>query len=195
MLAAGGILGEAWISGVLAGIEDEHGLDLRQVESFVGTSAGAIVAAHLAGGGRPRRPKGQRKGADRGYVEDAAPSRARGIARDAARLAAMPFAPPALALGAGGGALVRRAALRAIPDGKRRLDHLHREVARSGVRFDGRLRVCCVDKGSGGAWSSVRPARPGPSPPTPSSPPARSPPCSGRSGSAGAPTSTAARGR
>jgi NTE family protein len=58
VLAAGGILGEAWMSGFLAGVEDAQGLDFRETESFVGTSAGSIVAARLAAGERPRRPRG-----------------------------------------------------------------------------------------------------------------------------------------
>ncbi|HEV2999662.1 MAG TPA: patatin-like phospholipase family protein [Solirubrobacteraceae bacterium] len=151
VLGAGGILGEAWMSGVLAGLEDAAGLDLREVETFVGTSAGSIVAAHLAGGGRPRRPRGGEAGGDPGFVEDA-PPRAAGAGerlRDLVRVAAMPLAPVTLALGAAGGALPRRLALAALPDGTRRLDHLRAEVRRSGVRFDGRLRVCCVDRGSG----------------------------------------------
>jgi NTE family protein len=56
VLAAGGVVGEAWMTGVLAGIEDAAGVDLRRVEGFVGTSAGAMVAARLAAGQRPRRP-------------------------------------------------------------------------------------------------------------------------------------------
>ncbi|HEX8121192.1 MAG TPA: patatin-like phospholipase family protein [Solirubrobacteraceae bacterium] len=150
VLAAGGVLGEAWISGVLAGIEDESGVDFRDVETFVGTSAGSIVAAHLAAGRRPRRPHGSDAGGDPGFVEDAPPSSAPGdLARAAARFIAAPLAPPTLALGALGGAVARRAALAAIPDGRRNLDHLRREVARSGARFDGRLRVCTVDRGNG----------------------------------------------
>ncbi len=48
VLGGGGVLGEAWMMGVLAGIEDATGFDLRRCEYFVGTSAGAIVAALLA---------------------------------------------------------------------------------------------------------------------------------------------------
>ena len=57
VLGGGGTLGEAWMMGVLGGIEDATGLDLRQCEYFVGTSAGSIVAAHLVAGRSPRRPK------------------------------------------------------------------------------------------------------------------------------------------
>ncbi|HEY6525689.1 MAG TPA: patatin-like phospholipase family protein, partial [Solirubrobacteraceae bacterium] len=56
VLGGGGVLGEAWMMGVLAGIEDGADVDLRDCESFVGTSAGAIVAAHLVAGNAPRRP-------------------------------------------------------------------------------------------------------------------------------------------
>src|SRR3954454_16970152 len=56
VLAGGGVLGEAWMTGMLAGIEDATGSDLRRVEAFVGTSAGSIVAARLAGGRSLRRP-------------------------------------------------------------------------------------------------------------------------------------------
>ena len=56
VLGAGGVVGEAWLTGMLAGIEDEAEIDLRKVEHLVGTSAGSIVSAHLAAGRRPRRP-------------------------------------------------------------------------------------------------------------------------------------------
>jgi NTE family protein len=47
------------------------------------------------------------------------------------------------------GALVRAAMLARIPAGSRRLDRLHAHVERWGARFDGRLRICCVDRRSG----------------------------------------------
>lgn len=161
VLAAGGILGEAWMSGVLAGIEDAEGLDFRDVESFVGTSAGSIVTARLAAGRRPRRPRGGEEGGDPGFVEDApARSGAAALAGGVARLAAAPLASSALALGAPVGALARRAALAAIPDGTRNLDHLRREMRSLGSRFDGRLRVCCVDRASGRRVVFGRPGAP-----------------------------------
>jgi NTE family protein len=60
-----------------------------------------------------------------------------------------PFASAALAVGAPGGALVRAAALARIPVGERRLDRLHEHVGRWGTRFDGRLRICAVDRRNG----------------------------------------------
>ncbi|HVE67887.1 MAG TPA: hypothetical protein VNB64_04830, partial [Solirubrobacteraceae bacterium] len=53
VLGAGGILGEAWTSAVLAGLADAAGFDARDCEGFVGTSAGSIVAAALVAGVDP----------------------------------------------------------------------------------------------------------------------------------------------
>ncbi len=148
VLAGGGVIGEAWMTGLLAGIEDESGADLRDVEAFVGTSAGAIVAAGLAAGESLRRPPRPTVSA----AADAERDEPAGLLRTAARwgwAATSPLAPVATALSAPGGALVRSALLARAPDTGRTLARLHAEVARSGVRFDGRLRVCCVDKGSG----------------------------------------------
>jgi NTE family protein len=148
VLAAGGVVGEAWMTGVLAGIDDAAGVDLRRVEGFVGTSAGAMVAARLAAGQRPRRPPD--------VAQTSAPSEpdagGGGLLRTAARwgwAATAPLAPLATALAAPGGAFARSALLARAPDTGRRLSRLHGEIESLGVRFDGRLRVCCVDKRSG----------------------------------------------
>jgi NTE family protein len=158
VLAGGGVIGEAWMTGVLAGIEDAARIDLRRVESLVGTSAGSIVAASLAAGRSPRRPRGDETadlGAPAAPPEEEDPA-AQGagwrLARSAARwgwAATAPLAPAAIALGAPGGALARSALLARAPSSGRRLDGLRAEVARAGARFDGRLRICCVDKASG----------------------------------------------
>src|SRR4051812_49922974 len=64
VLGGGGVLGEAWMSALLAGIEDASGFDPRDCSGFVGTSAGSIVAAGLGagvrGGDRLRELPGQR---------------------------------------------------------------------------------------------------------------------------------------
>jgi NTE family protein len=148
VLAGGGVIGEAWMTGVLAGIEDEAGADLRHVEAFVGTSAGAIVAARLAAGVALRRPP--RPAAAPTTRE--ADGRRYGLLRTATRwgwAATSPLAPVATALSAPGGALVRSAMLSRAPDTGRTLGRLHDEIERSAARFDGRLRVCCVDRRSG----------------------------------------------
>ena len=189
VLGAGGVVGEAWLSGVLAGLEDATGIDFRDLDAFVGTSAGSIVSARLAAGGRPRRPDRP----DRGYAEDASGDEAAlrggrhrtiseikaasgerngrrwpfaGFARDIARIgwsASAPIVPPAMAAQAPAGARIRASILARVPDDGRTLDHLHAEIRHSGARFDGRLRVCVVDRKNGkrivfGAPGEPRPA-------------------------------------
>jgi NTE family protein len=159
VLAGGGVLGEAWMSGVLAGIEETAGVDFRDTESFVGTSAGSIICARLAAGRRPRRPRGvEHPEADAtGGMADpggdgSRPRPMRAAARTAARLgwaATAPLAPTAIAVGTRGGALARAALLSRAPSTGRTLDDLHSRVEHWGTRFDGRLRVCCVDRRSG----------------------------------------------
>jgi NTE family protein len=158
VLAGGGVLGEAWMTGVLGGIEDAAGIELSRTEAFVGTSAGSIVAARLAAGRSPRRPDaGDGGGADAGAAEAGEDGAARGWAvREALRTVGAvawagtaPVASAALALGAPGGALVRAAVLARMPTGGRSLDRLRGHVRGWGGRFDGRLRVCTVDRRSG----------------------------------------------
>ncbi|MBV8944896.1 MAG: patatin-like phospholipase family protein [Solirubrobacterales bacterium] len=155
VLGGGGVLGEAWMMGVLAGIEDATGFDLRDCDYYVGTSAGAIVAAHLAAGQSPRRPSSM--GSD--VEAPATPRPAEGLAAAglaAARragafalAAAATFAPLALGLAAPGGAVARTLLLRRLPRPKQRLTDLRRNIERLEPRFDGRLRVTAVDRGNG----------------------------------------------
>ena len=142
------------MTGVLAGLEDASGLDLREVETFVGTSAGAIVAARLAAGRAPRRPDAP-PSPDAPADDDGRRS-ARALLTAGVRgavgagwAATAPVASAALALGTPGGALVRSAVLARAPSGGRRLSGLRDEMRGLGSRFDGRLRVCCVDRASG----------------------------------------------
>jgi NTE family protein len=170
VLASGGTLGEAWMSGVLAGIEDATGHDFRTTESFVGTAAGSLVAAALVAGQRPRRPKagsGLPALAPGATGDDVASETAAGIAaaplslpravlqnvaREAVRLAgaaATPLAPMALAVGSSGSTAVRAALLGRAPGADRSLNAIHDGVSATGARFDGRLRVVAVDRGNG----------------------------------------------
>jgi NTE family protein len=164
VLAGGGIVGEAWMHGLLAGIEDGAGVDFRDVEAFVGTSAGSIAAARLATGRRPPRP-GDGAGGEPGALADAVDgdeeagndgaglvTALRGAAQGAARVgwaATAPVAGAALALGTPAGALARAALLSRAGGRGRPLVQLRRRVERWGARFDGRLRVCTVDRASG----------------------------------------------
>ena len=140
--------------GLLAGIEDGSQLELRECEQFVGTSAGAIVAAHLHAGTSPRRPKAI---PDRNQPASAKP--AEGLAAagfsaakrmgSVAWSAAAAFAPLALGVAAPGGAVMRAAMLRRLPTPRQSLDGLERHVGQAGATFDGRLRVVAVDRRSG----------------------------------------------
>ncbi len=155
VLGGGGVLGEAWMMGVLAGIEDGTGFDLRDCDYYVGTSAGSIVAAHLVAGQPPRRPS--TVGTD---LEAPSPPRpadglaAAGVA--AARragawavAAGATFAPLALGLAAPGGAVLRAAMLRRLPRPTDTLNGLRHTLERLEPRFDGRLRVAAVDRRNG----------------------------------------------
>jgi NTE family protein len=153
VLGVGGTLGEAWLRGLLNGLESASGLDFRECEYFVGSSAGSIVAATVAAGRRPRA--GDR--AARAWGEVAPdPDEEHGVlgraARGAGRLgvaAVRPFAPIALAGAAPAGRAVRAAALRATPDTTRSLGRLGRQLDSLGAQFDGRLRIAAVDKANG----------------------------------------------
>jgi NTE family protein len=152
VLAGGGVLGEAWMTGVVGGIEDGAGIDLGAIESFVGTSAGSIVCARLAAGRRARRPQVAGSGTAAPPSIDEPPGRKLPFAAAAARALAVAISPlvdPLLVLGAPGGAIARAVLLARAPRGERRLDELVDWVEHIGASFDGRLRVCCVDRAAG----------------------------------------------
>ena len=148
------MLGEAWMMGVLGGLEDASGFDMRECEHFVGTSAGSIVAAHLLAGQRPRRPPsvGSEIELTSSKPVDGLAAAALLAARRAgavALAAGASFAPLALGVAAPGGAVLRALMLRRLPRPSQTLDRLRSQIERSGVRFDGRLRVAAVDRRTG----------------------------------------------
>jgi NTE family protein len=170
VLASGGTLGEAWMSGVLAGIEDATGHDFRTTEAVVGTSAGSLVAAALVAGERPRRPAPRDRqrelpvGDASGDVAPESSSKLAAqvqalprtilqtVARDALRVAgaaATPLAPLALAAGSNGSTGLRAALLGRAPGSDTSLQAIRERVDRAGARFDGRLRVVAVDRSNG----------------------------------------------
>jgi NTE family protein len=154
VLGGGGTLGEAWMSSLLAGLDEAGGFDARASACFVGTSAGSIVAASLAAGLAPSTRLGSLSPADDAQLEDSlqrtsALRQAFGTAAGLAGTAAAPLASLAFASTARGGALVRRAALRRVPAGRRSLAQLGRLVAQTGVRWDGRLRIVALELESG----------------------------------------------
>ncbi|HEX4625218.1 MAG TPA: patatin-like phospholipase family protein [Solirubrobacteraceae bacterium] len=162
VLAGGGLIGEAWMTGVLAGMETASGIDFRECEGFVGTSAGSIVSAHLAAGRRPRTPDfpasdlpdelpeldDDENRALAGMLIGGARRTLDGVGR-AAAASLQPFAAGALMAAAPGGALARAALLSRLPADGRRLEQLHANIERLDARFDGRLRVTAVDRRRG----------------------------------------------
>lgn len=186
VLGAGGTIGAAWMSGLLAALVEQGALDLDAVEHLVGTSAGSMVSADLLAGVEPRAPRPDEEpvalGADAlaaeaivvgegepdgagdaseppgalGSGADESAGFARGAAASAARWggalaerAGRPLAPLALAAARPGGALVRARALARIASPEAALDGLRERIAGHGLRFDGRLRVVCVERESG----------------------------------------------
>jgi len=152
VLGGGGIVGEAWMLGVLAGIEDATGIDTRRSGGFIGTSAGSIVAASLANGMPPRRRIDELPEADEGDLPDGVPGDRSALVRGAlraGRAATGLVAPVALAAAAPGGAIVRRAALGRVPAGRNSLGGLRDEFDRRGARWDGRLMVAAVELETG----------------------------------------------
>jgi NTE family protein len=151
VLGVGGILGEAWMWGYLGGAQKATGEDFRRAKQLIGTSAGSIVAARLAGGEDPRR------GEDRVHWDgEAEPERRPGAVRAALERASRislgavsPLAAPALSAATPGGALARAAVLARVPAGRIALDDLRSRIDALGPRFDGRLNIVAVDRGSG----------------------------------------------
>jgi NTE family protein len=154
VLGGGGLLGEEWMYGVLAGIEDATGFDLRRCEYFVGTSAGSIVAARLVGGRSPRRPGAVGTDIEPARVQEAGGFGTRALlaarrAGDWTLAAGAPFAPLALAAVGPAGAVLRAGLLRGLPRPYRTLDDLRYHIDNTSARFDGRLRIATVDRARG----------------------------------------------
>ena len=152
VLGAGGIIGEAWMAGLLAGLSEASDFDPRQCDSFVGTSAGSIVAAGLAAGIDPRSRLGRlpeqppaTPSGDDGSLFGAALR----FGRDASAVAAAPIAALALRSTELGGAAVRRTALSRVPTGQRSLAQVGRAIKDMGAAWDGRLFVATVELESG----------------------------------------------
>jgi NTE family protein len=149
VLGGGGILGEAWMSGFLAGAQHATGVDFRDAKMFVGTSAGAFVAAYLASGVQPRTPQAS-TGIAR--VHTIAPNTLRTATTRSGQhwlTAVYPVVGRAVTAGAQAGALARAALLARAPAGTRSLADLHADVAAWASQFDERLRIVAVDRASG----------------------------------------------
>jgi NTE family protein len=154
VLGGGGILGEAWMSAVLAGIDEGEEFDTRECGCYVGTSAGSIVAASLVAGLAPGIRLGRSSAPNATPLEEPGGrvnalwqgfSAAAGLAGSAAG----PLASLAFASTAAGGAMIRRTVLRNVRTGRRSLAELGLMVERSGARWDGRLRIVAVELETG----------------------------------------------
>jgi NTE family protein len=152
VLGVGGVLGEAWMWGYLGGRRQATGEDARRAKQLIGTSAGSIVAARLAGGEDPRRGEERVR-----WDGEAEPERRPGALRSAIERATRisvgafsPLAAPALMAATPGGALARAAVLARVPAGRIELRDLRSRVEALGPTFDdGRLNIVAVDRGSG----------------------------------------------
>ena len=147
VLGGGGRQGDAWMTGVLAGLQDKHGFDLHECEYFVGTSAGSIVAAKLATGRRLKRPAGSSAAG----VDAAADGQSQmpSWAASSAMAIAAPFARIGLRLGTRPGELLRGATLPLLPSSAAQTLDFGTAFGADGGRFDGRLRVVAVERRSG----------------------------------------------
>ena len=152
VLAAGGLVGQAFHLGALTALEDVAGFDARSADILVGTSAGSLVAAGLAGGlsagdlraellGEPLSAEGRRIRGSRPRVvrmpevDEPAPGRG-------------PLAPQALLAAARRPWAVRPVAVASslLPPGRMRTDMIARGVQRlHGSSWPDRdLRICAV---------------------------------------------------
>jgi NTE family protein len=150
VLGGGGLLGEAWMTGVLAGFEEATGADTTRCRAWVGTSAGSIVAAGLAAGRRPRRGAGPPAAAPAQTGSTGAGSAVLRRAAGAVTALGAVGAPVGLSVLAPAGARARALVLGRVPDGRRSLGALQTEVGRwGGAAWEDGLRVCAVDLESG----------------------------------------------
>lgn len=143
VLGGGGRQGEAWMCGLLAGLEDAHQLAFRDCDYFIGTSAGGVLATRLATGQVLRRPKQAVAAA----AEEHSPIP--GWAARSAMAAAAPFARIGLRLGRSPGELLRVAALRVLPRSTNDALDFTGAFPPGTTRFDGRLRLAAVDRAAG----------------------------------------------
>lgn len=156
VLGGGGLLGEAWMSAVLAGMAESGSFDPFKPDQYIGTSAGSIVAASLAAGIDPRmrlRLSPEPDGAPGRSPE--APRSRTGVSGLISRTAALgeaaasPLASLAISAAAPGGRLMRREVLARAPEGTRSLEMLRTQIDRLGATLDGRLVVSALDLQSG----------------------------------------------
>ncbi len=151
VLAAGGVLGEAWMNGVLGGLRD-GGVDVESAHAYVGTSAGSIVASRMVAGRGPRHPPAHAVADpfdEDVFAEDSAARRVVSSALGAMGTIAQPLSGALLSSTASAGALARAAVLGRLPRNGTSLHDVRARVESWDVAFDGRLLICAVDRRSG----------------------------------------------
>ena len=156
VLGGGGRQGDAWMSGVLAGLEDEHEVAFSECEYMLGTSAGSIVAAKLASGRRLKRPDPDNEAAplaDGGTQAESEPEReceplSEALFASALRLVE-PFTGAGLLLATLPGELARSAALAMVPTSAVETLDFAAAFPPEKVSFDGRLRMAAVERSRG----------------------------------------------
>ena len=149
VLGGGGVLGEAWLRACLAGLEAGTGWDLRTCDTFLGTSAGAIVAATLAAGRRPETSTLLKVPDPFPRVVEGSVPKVPGTFRRVVE-GSLGVVVPAVSAGiAPAGAAVRAAALRRGRRPAREIPGLRSALERMDGTFDGRLLVTAVDAASG----------------------------------------------
>ena len=165
VLGGGGVLGEAWMTAVLAGLAQAAGFDARRCEGYLGTSAGSIVAAGLVAGIDPLSRVDELP--EQPAVDDSPWSgaeslaaRAAGISLAASGAVMAPLAAVGLRSTEAGGALLRRAALARVADGRLSLAGIGRRLEEAGARWDGRLAIAAVELASGRRVIFGRPGAP-----------------------------------
>jgi len=147
VLGSGGVLGDTWMSALTAGLLDAGGPDLRLTGRLVGTSAGSIVATRLAAGQDMREYIDRRFGV---RLPDG-PGRSQNAEHRDSKIdvgkgsGALGAAASALLSGTRpAGAMLRRTALRVVPEGREELTRLGSTIERLMPEWDPRLSLIGV---------------------------------------------------
>ncbi len=152
VLGSGGVLGDTWMSGLIAGLLEAGGPDLRLAGRFVGTSAGSIVATRLAAGEDLRNYVERRFGVD-GAVGVRESTNGAGAVGANPAVGTGGLSAPAvrlLRLAGPAGRLARRVVLKAVPQGGEELSRLGRTIDRIMPEWDPRLNLVGVNLARGG---------------------------------------------
>jgi len=143
VLGSGGVLGDVWMTGVIAGLMESGLVDPEASGAFIGTSAGSIVATRLAVGQdldqlirryieRPEPGTGTEPPGDLEPAGESSHSVSRLIAAHGAT-----------------GRFIRRSALSLIPSGKQKLKYLERDMSELAPEWPARLNIAVFDSRSG----------------------------------------------